>query len=123
MKPKFLFALLICVIFNTGCIPTEVIAIKTNGQKVVSMFYPGGSYLDDLLIIEGKNYFGKAQYSINDPLGDIGFRFKSGERFTAECSLTGKDIIGQLVCKKYVIVRSTFIYLPEKTDLLRPLGI
>lgn len=104
----------------SGCLPSEIVGQKPNGEKVVAMFYPGGTALDDLLIIAGKNYFGKAQYQMDDALGDIGFRFKSGERFQAECTQQGKNIIGQPECKKYTIYRSSFPLLPERTVILKP---
>lgn len=107
----------------TGCLPSEIVGQKPNGEKVVVMYYPGGTALDDLLIIAGKNYFGKGQYQMDDPVGDVGFRFKSGERFQAECVQQGKNIIGQPECKKYSIYRSSFPLLPEKTIILRPSGI
>jgi hypothetical protein len=90
---------------------------------VVALFYPGGTALDDLLIIAGKNYFGKAQYQMDDPVGDVGFRFKSGERFQAECTQKGLNIIGKPECKKYTIYRSSFPLLPEKTVFLKPSGM
>lgn len=103
----------------SGCLPSEIVGQKPNGEKVVALFYPGGTALDDLLIITGKNYFGKAQYQMDDPLGDVGFKFKSGEKFQAECTEKGLDIIGQPECKKYTIYRSSFPLLPEKTVFLR----
>lgn len=120
---KYLSACPIAIFLLTGCIPSEIISQKPSGEKVVAQFYPGGNALDDLLIIGGKNYFGKAQYQPNDPMGDIGFKFKTGERFQAECTQQGKNIIGQLECKKYTIYRSTFPILSEKTSITRPSGI
>jgi hypothetical protein len=111
------------VFLLSGCIPSEITGQKPNGEKVSVLFYPGGTALDDLIIIAGKNYFGKAQYQINDPLGDVGFRLKSGERVQAECAQQGKNIIGQPDCKKYTIYRSSFALLPEKTVMLKPSGM
>jgi hypothetical protein len=120
---KSLRTIAICSIFIlSGCLPAEIVGQKPNGEKVVALFYPGGTTLDDLLIIGGRNYFGKAQYQIDDPLGDVGFRFKTGERVQAECTQQGKNIIGQPDCKRYTIYRSTFALLPEKTVLLKPAG-
>ena len=68
------------VVFVSACMPSEVKGTKPDGSSITLQFYPGGSRLDDLVIIAGKNYFGKAQYQTDDPLGDIGFRLKSGER-------------------------------------------
>jgi len=107
----------------SGCMPTEIVGQKPNGEKVTAMFYPGGTTLDDLLIIAGKNYFGKAQYQMDDPLADIGFKFKTGERFQAECREQGKNIIGKPECKKYAIYRSSFPLLPEKTVIFKPSGM
>lgn len=120
---KKLLSCLIPVCFVvSGCVPSEINALKPNGEKVTAMFYPGGNSLDDLLIINGKNHFGKAQYQIDDPLADVGFRFQTGERFQAECAKRGKDIIGQPECKLYVVFRSNFPLLPEKTQIQRPSG-
>ena len=105
-----------------GCLPGEITGQKPNGEKVSALFYPGGTALDDLLIIGGKNYFGKAQYQIDDPMGDVGFRLKSGERIQAECTQKGKDIIGQPDCKRYTVYRSSFALLPEKTVINKPGG-
>lgn len=107
----------------TGCIPSEIVGVKPGGGKVVVQYYPGGNTLDDLIIIEGKNYFGKAQYQMDDPMADIGFRLKSGERFQAECIQQGKNIIGDKECKKYSVMRSTFALVPEKTTFLKPSGV
>ncbi len=106
-----------------GCVPAEITGQKPNGEKVSVLFYPGANNLDDLLIIGGKNYFGKAQYQIDDPMADVGFRFKTGERVQAECTQKGKDILGQPQCKKYMVYRSTFALLPEKTVINRPGGV
>ena len=47
------------------------------------------------MIIDGQNYFGKSEYQMQDPLGDIGFRLNSGERVQAECKVIGKDLSGE----------------------------
>ena len=103
----------------SACFPTEF-KIATDEKTLTAMFYPGGDVLDDLLIIDGENYFGKAQYQINDPLGDIGFRFNSGERVQAECAQIGKDIIGNDECKLYEVYRSDFALIPEEVQIPRP---
>lgn len=113
---------ILVAILLTGCLPAEITAQKPNGEKISAIFYPGGSALDDLLIIGGKNYFGKAQYQINDPMGDVGFRFNSGERIQAECTQKGKDIIGNPDCKRYTVFRSSFPQFPEKTVINKPGG-
>jgi len=79
-------------------------------------FYPGGDVLDDLIIIDGVNYFGKAQYQIGDPLSDMGFRFNSGKRVRAECLQTGKNILGEDECKLYEVFRSDFLYEVFRSD-------
>jgi hypothetical protein len=103
-----------------GCFPTEITAKKPDGQTFKALFYPGGSVLKDLVIIEGVNYFGKAQYQIDDPLADIGFRFDSGERVVAECTSEGKDIIGEPECQTYEVYRSDFDLIPEGSTSGRP---
>lgn len=119
---KLLPSVLLIAILLAGCIPAEINGLKPNGEKISATFYPGGTALDDLLIIGGKNYFGKAQYQINDPMGDVGFRFKSGERIQAECTQKGKDIVGQPDCKRYTVYRSSFAQFPEKTVINKPGG-
>ena len=34
--------------------------------------------------IDGKNYFGKAAYQMDDPMGDIGFTFNDGTKIRSE---------------------------------------
>lgn len=123
-KNSLKLAFLACsVAALSGCIPSELVGSKPGGGKVTALYYPGAPALEDLLIIGGTNYFGKAQYQMDDPVADIGFRFKSGERFQAECTLVGKNIIGDKECKRYTVVRSTFPLIPEKTVFPRPAGI
>jgi len=84
------------------------------------LFYPGGRNIDDLLIYQGQNYFGTAQYQIDDPLGDIGFRLNSGECIQAECNVIGDNIIGEDECKRYEIYRSSWETIPEGTVVDTP---
>ena len=106
-------------VFVSACFPTEF-DIKTDDMTLNIMFYPGGEILDDLLIINGVNHFGKAQYQFDDPLGDIGFRFNSGKRVQAECVQTGKDILGDDECKLYEVYRSNFSLIPEGVRVPTP---
>jgi hypothetical protein len=112
--PLVLFASL------SACIPAAIDAKLPSGSALKISFYPGGTALDDLIIIDGKNYFGKAEYQMQDPLGDIGFRLKSGERVQAECKEIGKDLMGKDECKSYTVYRSSFPLIPEGTILPRP---
>lgn len=73
-----------------------------------------------MVIFDGVNYFGKAQYQVDDPLGDIGFRLSSGERVQAECIEQGKDFIGQTECKTYEVYRSSWSLVPEGALFPRP---
>lgn len=68
---------LVAIIALGACFPTEF-QVETEQKTSTVMFYPGGDILDDLLIIDGVNYFGKAHYQIDDPLADIGFRLNDG---------------------------------------------
>ncbi len=103
----------------SACMPTNFKI--DNGQDTLNvMFYPGGHTLDDLLIINGVNYFGKAQYQFDDPLGDIGFFFNDGKRVRAECAQVGKNIIGKDECNLYEVYRSNFELIPEGTRVPRP---
>lgn len=104
----------------SGCISSEVIGKKPDGSPVHVLFYTGGSKLDDLVIIDNVNYFGKAEYQTDNPLGDIGFKLSSGERVQAECSFVGKDIIGNEECKKYKVYRSSWPIIPEGSEFDRP---
>ena len=104
----------------TGCMPADIVGRKPDGREVRVMFYPGGETLDDLIIIGGVNYFGKAQYQINDPLADIGFRLKSSERVQAECIATRKDFAGDDECAQYKVYRSSFDLIPVGTIFDRP---
>lgn len=112
--------LIIFCIFLSGCLPAEINIKTPKGERLNVLFYPGGEALDDLIIFSGKNYFGKAEFQIGNPLGDIGFKLKTGERVQAECTLTGKDIIGQPQCKEYKVYRSTFALFPTGSIILKP---
>jgi hypothetical protein len=99
-------SILILIATLTGCMPSEINITNPDGKKFLVSFYPGGTELDDLIIINGKNYFGKAQYQMNDKMGDIGFRTKEGLKVLAECKDIGKDILGESECKTYIVFRS-----------------
>jgi len=107
-------------IFLTGCFPAEITLEDAATQSPKILFYPGGDVIDDLLIVDGENHFGKAQYQIDDPMGDIGFRLNDDRRVQAECILQGQDIIGQPECKRYEVYRSSFDMIPEGTRANRP---
>ena len=100
--------------------PAAIQVHKPDGSTLDVAFYPGGNTLDDLVIISGQNYFGKAAYQFDDPLGDIGFTFATGEKVRSECTSIGKDLIGQEVCKLYEVYRSNFELIPEGTTVPRP---
>lgn len=118
MRIKF-FLIMSALGLLTSCMPTEF--QFNNGQKNLNvMFYPGGDVLDDLLIIDGKNYFGKAQFQLDDPLGDIGFRMNNGQRVQAECSKIGKDWLDEDECKEYRVYRSSFPLIPEGVSIPKP---
>ena len=104
----------------SACMPAEVIGQKPDGQEIRVMFYPGGTVLDDLIIIDGVNYFGSAQYQIDDPTGDVGFRLSSGERVQAECVSTRKDFIGNDECVRYEVYRSSFELIPMGSTFNAP---
>ncbi len=103
-----------------GCFPAEITLSGANTESTAIKFYPGNDNIDDLLIVDGKNYFGKAQYQIDDPIGDIGFRTNDGRRIQAECVEQGKDIIGEVECKKYEVYRSNFDLIPVGTRAVKP---
>ena len=114
---------LICLIVFyslSACMPAEIFFNKPDGSTLTVKFYPGGEVLDDLLIINEKNYFGKAAYQIDDPLGDIGFTFSDRKKIRAECINIGKSILDQDECKLYEVYRSNFELIPEGTTVPRP---
>lgn len=104
----------------SACMSASIKGRSPSGEPIEFMFYTGGSALDDLIIFDGTNYFGKAAYQMDDPLGDIGFRFKDGRRVQAECSVSGKDMIGQPECKEYKVYRSNFEGIVEDSTFFRP---
>ena len=114
--------ILICVIVLSlvGCMPAEIKGRKPDGSVIEIKYYPGGSVLDDVIILNNATYFGKANYQIDDELADIGFRFLDGKRVRAECITTTKDIIGNTVCKEYKVFKSSFKLIPEGTVILSP---
>jgi hypothetical protein len=116
---KYTLLFLAAVPLLGGCFPSEF-QIVTEQKTSTVLFYPGGDILDDLLIIDGVNYFGKAQYQIDDPLGDLGFRFTSGQRVRAECAQVGKNLIGEDECKLYEVYRSNFELIPEGVRIPSP---
>jgi len=105
----------------SACYPAKL-AIEAQGKPLPTvLFYPGGSNLDDLLIVGGVNYFGKAQYQIDDPLSDIGFRLNDGRRIQAECVKQGKEKYGDKIeCKRYRVYRSSFAQIPVGAEADKP---
>ena len=120
MKLKSITTASFLAILLSGCFPAEVSLRGAKTEDATILFYPGGNRLDDLLIVDGVNHFGKAQYQMDDPLADVGFRFNSGERVQAECVKIGEDIIGQPECKRYEVYRSSFDAIPVGTNAARP---
>ena len=118
MKKIIQFVILFGIL--NACMPVEIQVVKQDGKQLTIAFYPGGHSLDDLIIINGVNYFGKAMYQFDDPLGDIGFRFNDGKKVRSECISEGNDIIGQVECKMYEVYRSNFDLIPEGTKVPRP---
>lgn len=111
---------LVALTLLAGCFPTDLTGVRPDRTKIAMMFYPGGNRLDDLIIIEGRNYFGKGQYQMDDPFADVGFRMNEGPRIQAECTLKGKDVMDQPQCKEYTVYRTDFDLIPEGTRFARP---
>lgn len=103
-----------------GCFPADLSGRTPAGDELRFLFYPGGEALDDLVIFEESNYFGKAQYQIDDPLADVGFRLNTGERVQAECVVIGEDILGDDECRRYEVYRSSWDKIPEGTHFDSP---
>lgn len=104
----------------SGCLPADLTGKKPDGSIVSVSFYPGGNALDDLVIVDERNFFGQGQYQIDDPLADVGFRLNGGPRVQAECSRIGTDILGDPECKEYTVYRSDFDPIPAGTVFDRP---
>jgi hypothetical protein len=104
----------------SGCMNAVIVGTRPDGSEIRLLFYPGGSILDDLIIIDGVNYFGTAQYQVDDPLADVGFRLKSGERVQAECVSVVKNFMDKDECARYEIYRSSFGLIPEGSIFDRP---
>lgn len=121
MTRFFKFAVATAALLMTqACIPTQIY-VEAPGKKLLSIqFYPGGETLPDLLVINGENYYGKAQYQWDDPLADIGFRFVDGRRVRAECLRSAKDILGMEQCALYEVYRSDFDLIPEGIQAPNP---
>lgn len=109
-----------CLMFTQACIPSYTELTNANGQELVVLFYPGGEVIPDLLIINGVNHFGSAQYTFGDPLADIGFRFQTGEKVNAECVSARKDILGEDECAVFQVYRSDFDAFPVGTNIPNP---
>lgn len=115
MRFANLFIPLAAFVTLTGCFSSEImIELPDNSMKQI-LFYSGSDNIPDLLIVDGQNYFGKAQYQIDDPMGDIGFRLQTGERVQAECIKLGKNFIDEDECKLYEVYRSSFAPIPVGT--------
>lgn len=120
MSGRFVFFLVFSFSIGLhGCMPSKL-QINNGNKSMDVLYYPGGNTLDDLLIIDGVNYFGKAQYQLTDPLGDIGFRFNDLRRVRAECVEVGKNIIGDDECAVYEVFRSDFSLIPTGITIPRP---
>ncbi len=115
-----LISFLPIIMLLTACIPSEIRGKTEDDEIIVMQFYSGGSALDDLVIHKGINYFGKSQYQIGDPLGDIGFRFNNGKRVQAGCILVGTDFLGLEECKRYKIYHSSWEKVPAGAIFDRP---
>jgi|GEM_PF-3190150 len=122
MKINFIRASIVTLLFSIlgGCFPAEIKGKTPSGDAIKFLFYTGGSKLDDLIIYNSVNYFGKAQYQIDDPVGDVGFRINTGDRVQAECTIKGVDIIGNIECKLYTVYRSSVSFIPVDTIIYRP---
>ena len=86
-----------------------------NNNAMPSMFYPGGGPLKDLLIVDGANWFGKAEVDDNDPLADVAFTAEGGGRVHAVCKASRKvQEEDQTVdrCTRYDVTDSGFAPIP-----------
>ncbi|MBI1220220.1 MAG: hypothetical protein GC186_16925 [Rhodobacteraceae bacterium] len=107
-----------------GCVPALLDGTRPDGSAIHAMFYPGGGPLKDLLILDGTNYFGKAEVSATDPLADVKFRLETGQQIRAACRTyrEAKDEHGEMVkkCTRYEVVASGFAKIPKGSVFKEP---
>lgn len=104
-----------------GCQAQTIKFDKPGGETVEVLTYPGGSYADDLMIVNGVNYFGKIGFDMNDALTDLSWRGNNGTKVQAECVETGKaDYTDEIECVMYEVYRSTFDLIPSGTTFRAP---
>lgn len=118
--------LILCALpLIAGCMSAKLKVTRPDGKTLPVTFYTGNQLtgVDDLLVIEGKNYYGTVGYQMNDPLGDLSFRFEDGKKVQGECVEPGKNLIDQPECKLYKVYRSNFDLIPEGSTIPRPDGI
>lgn len=115
----------VLVLLVSACTSANIDINTPSGQAVRATFYAGNQVakVPDLLIIDGKNYFGVVGYQMQDPLGDISFRLEDGRKIQAECAKPGKNSIDKPECKSYLVYRSDFDPIPVNSTALRPAGI
>lgn len=119
-NPKLIIAM-VCLLTLSACNASKLEGTTADGKKITVLYYDGGSKLEDLLIISEINYFGKASLpEHDDPLGDVGFRFKSGERLRAECVSNHLNSLDKPECDTYEVFKSSFALIPEGTRFPRP---
>jgi hypothetical protein len=118
------FALVALVLLG-GCVNALIKGVRPDGSKLSIMFYPGGGPLKDLMILDGRNYFGKAYVSTSDPLADIRFRLENGQRLRAVCRyyrmVKGERDKMVKKCSRYEITRSSFPPIPRGTVFSEPI--
>ena len=108
------------LVFLTACVPAKISGQKPDGTKIKILFYPGGPKLDDLVIFEGKTYFGKVSELSNDPANDIRFTLNEGKTFIAECTAVQVDKANTPKCMEYEVYHSEDETIPERTVFYRP---
>nr|WP_321458206.1 hypothetical protein [uncultured Cohaesibacter sp.] len=115
-------SLLSCLLLlpAAACVPAKIQGEKLDGTKISVLYYPGGPKLDDLVILDGQNYFGKVSELKNDPANDIQFKLVDGKTFIAECTAVQLNKDKTAICMEYDVYRTDDEAIPEGTVFYRP---
>lgn len=106
-----------------GCVSMEIEVNLPEGRTQAARFYFGDGHVDDLLILGGRNHYGRLRYPINQPTGDLRFEFLSGASIRARCVEFGWDTFGQPICNGFEVTQSNFQPIPVGSRASRPKGV
>ncbi|WP_316859370.1 hypothetical protein [uncultured Cohaesibacter sp.] len=120
---KKIFKTFLCCFVLVGlsaCVPAKISGQKPDKTKISLLFYPGGVKLDDLVVFDGKTYFGKVDTLKNDPVDDLRFTLTSGEIFIGQCTAFMPDEEQLPKCMEYEVYQSDREEIPIGTNFYRP---